>query len=59
LSYGSQQVRCISYGRYSKASFLDKLARRLGYGAKKKLHRDGMVRDRGFVEKLLGNWSQF
>jgi hypothetical protein len=38
---------------------LDKLARRLGYGAKKKLHRDGLVRDRGFAEKLLANWSQF
>jgi len=37
---------------------LDKLARRLGYGAKKKLHRDGLVRDRGFAEKLLANWSQ-
>jgi hypothetical protein len=35
---------------------LDKLARRLGYGAKKKLHRDGMVRDREFAEKLLANW---
>lgn len=38
---------------------LDKLARRLGYGAKKKLNRDGLVRDREFAEKLLGNWSQF
>jgi hypothetical protein len=38
---------------------LDKLARRLGYGAKKKLHRDGMVRDPEFAEKLLANWSQF
>jgi hypothetical protein len=38
---------------------LDKLARRLGYGAKKKLHRDGLERDCGFAEKLLGNWSQF
>jgi len=38
---------------------LDKLARRLGYGAKKKLNRDGLVRDRGFAEKLLGSWSQF
>ena len=37
---------------------LDKLARRLGYGAKKKLHRDGLVRDGGFAEKLLANWSQ-
>jgi hypothetical protein len=37
---------------------LDKLARRLGYGTKKKLHRDGLVRDRGFAEKLLANWSQ-
>ena len=38
---------------------LEKLARRLGYGAKKKLDQDGVVRDRGFVEKLLANWSQF
>lgn len=38
---------------------LDKLARRLGYGAKKKLHRNGLVRDREFAEKLLANWSQF
>jgi hypothetical protein len=38
---------------------LGKLARRLGYGAKKKLHRDGMVRDREFAAKLLANWSQF
>jgi hypothetical protein len=38
---------------------LDTLARRLGYGAKKKLHRGGLVRDRGFAEKLLANWSQF
>ncbi len=37
---------------------LDKLARHLGYGAKKMLHRDGLVRDRGFAEKLLANWSQ-
>jgi len=38
---------------------LDKLARRLGYGAKRKLHRHGLVRDRGFAEKLLENWSKF
>jgi len=38
---------------------LDTLASRLGYGAKKKLHRDGLVRDREFAEKLLANWSQF
>ena len=38
---------------------LDKLAHRLGYGAKKKLHRDGMVRDGEFADKLLANWSQF
>jgi hypothetical protein len=37
---------------------LDTLARRLGYGAKKKLHRDGLVRDREFAEKLLANWSE-
>jgi len=36
---------------------LDKLARRLGYGAKKKLHRGGLVQDRAFAEKLLANWS--
>lgn len=38
---------------------LDKLAKRLGYGAKKKLHKNGLVRDRVFTEKLLGNWNQF
>lgn len=39
---------------------LEKLARRLGYGAKKKLSRtSGLVRNREFAEKLLGNWSQF
>lgn len=38
---------------------LDTLARRLGYGAKKKLRRDGLVRDRDFAEKLLATWSQF
>jgi hypothetical protein len=38
---------------------LDKLARRLGYGALKRLHRDGLVRDHRFAEKLLANWSQF
>jgi hypothetical protein len=38
---------------------LNKLAKRLGYGPKKKLHRNGLVRDRVFAEKLLGNWNQF
>jgi hypothetical protein len=38
---------------------LNKLAKRLGYGAKKRLSRDGLVRDRAFAEKLLGNWNQF
>jgi hypothetical protein len=38
---------------------LDDLARRLGQGAKKKLNRDGMVRDRKFAEKLLAHWSRF
>jgi hypothetical protein len=38
---------------------LDVLARRLGYGAKKKLHKSGIVGDPAFEAKLLGNWSQF
>jgi hypothetical protein len=38
---------------------LDKLAKRLGYGTKKKLFRNGLVRDQAFAEKLLGNWNQF
>jgi hypothetical protein len=29
--------------------------RRLGYGAKRKLHRDGLVRDRGFAENADGS----
>jgi hypothetical protein len=36
---------------------LEKLARRLGYGAKKKLHRNGLVRNRGFAEALYENWK--
>ena len=36
---------------------LDKLARRLGYGAKKKLQRNGLVRNRKFAERLLASWS--
>ncbi|SRR6266481_5040672 len=36
---------------------LEKLARRFGYGAKKKLHRNGLVRNREFAESLLGNWT--
>lgn len=38
---------------------LEQLARRLGYGAKKKLHKSGIVRDQVFGGKLLGNWNQF
>ncbi|SIO61607.1 hypothetical protein SAMN05443247_08897 [Bradyrhizobium erythrophlei] len=38
---------------------LETLARRLGYGAKKKLHKNGIVRNRAFGEKLLRNWNQF
>ena len=36
---------------------LEKLARRLGYGAKKKLRRNGLVRNRDFAEALLENWK--
>jgi PLD-like domain len=36
---------------------LEKLARRLGYGAKKKLHRNGLVRNREFAEVLYENWK--
>ncbi len=32
---------------------LERLARRIGYGAKKKLQRDGLVRNKLFAEKLL------
>jgi hypothetical protein len=32
---------------------LEKLARRIGYGAKKRLQRDGLVRNKEFAEKLL------
>jgi hypothetical protein len=35
---------------------LEKLARRLGYGAKKKLSRNGLVRNQEFAEILLANW---
>lgn len=35
---------------------LEKLSRRLGYGAKRKLLRNGLVRDRGFKENLLSRW---
>jgi len=38
---------------------LNKLAKRLGYGTKKKLFRNGLVRDQAFAEKLLSNWNQF
>jgi hypothetical protein len=33
------------------------LARRLGYGAKKKLSRNGLVRNQEFAETLLANWQ--
>jgi hypothetical protein len=36
---------------------LEQLARRMGYGAKKKLLRNGLVRNREFAEMLLGNWK--
>jgi hypothetical protein len=36
---------------------LDKLAKQLGYGAKKKLRRNGRVRNRDFAELLLGHWQ--
>jgi hypothetical protein len=36
---------------------LEKLAKRMGYGAKKKLHRNGLVRDREFSEALYKNWK--
>lgn len=37
---------------------LEKLAKRLGRGAKKNLCKNGIVRDEDFAEKLLGNWNQ-
>jgi len=36
---------------------LEKLALRLGRGTKRKLYRNGLVRNREFAEALLGNWS--
>ena len=33
------------------------LASRLGYGSKKKLLRGGLIRDRGFADALLGQWT--
>jgi hypothetical protein len=36
---------------------LDKLARRLGYGAKKRLSRGGIVRNPALSEKLLAAWN--
>jgi hypothetical protein len=36
---------------------LDRLAKRFGRGAKKKLHRNGLVRNRNFAETLLRNWT--
>ena len=36
---------------------LENLARRLGYGAKKKLLKNGLVRNMDFAEDLLGNWQ--
>jgi hypothetical protein len=38
---------------------LERLAHRFGYGAKKKLLKNGLVRDPEFVEKLLGDWKRF
>jgi hypothetical protein len=38
---------------------LDKLARHIAYGARKRLFRHGLVRDQAFAEKLLGYWSRF
>jgi hypothetical protein len=38
---------------------LDKLARHLGYGARKRLFRHGLVRNQAFAEKLLGYWGRF
>jgi len=35
---------------------LEKMARRLGDGAKKKLFRNGLVRNSEFAENLLENW---
>lgn len=37
---------------------LERLALRLGYGSKKKLLRNGLVRDRDFAEALLGHWGR-
>lgn len=37
---------------------LETLAKRLGRGAKKNLHKNGIVRDEDFAEKLLANWNQ-
>jgi hypothetical protein len=37
---------------------LERLAERLGRGAKKNLRRNGIVRNEDFAEKLLGNWNQ-
>jgi hypothetical protein len=37
---------------------LEKLAKRLGRGAKKNLCKNGIVHDEDFAEKLLGNWNQ-
>jgi hypothetical protein len=34
-----------------------KLAKKFGRGAKKKLHRNGLVRNRDFAETLLRNWT--
>jgi hypothetical protein len=36
---------------------LEKLSRRIGYGAKKRLQRDGLVRNKNFAEKLLAALS--
>ncbi|ACE99669.1 hypothetical protein Rpal_1127 [Rhodopseudomonas palustris TIE-1] len=37
---------------------LETLAKRLGRGAKKNLHKNGIVRDEDFAGKLLANWNQ-
>jgi NgoFVII-like restriction endonuclease len=36
---------------------LERVAKRLGYGAKKKLFKNGLVRNSAFAKKLLTNWS--
>jgi hypothetical protein len=38
---------------------LKKLVERLDRGTRKRLRRNGIVRDQGFGKKLLGNWNRF